>query len=133
MNISTNSGSYFYACILQMRVWRINQSCHHLRDALLVFSTSRLCAHLALAVVKFSDQLTKYLAACPRTICCVSLIHRSSQSQRNRQKSLFGRVQLCALHAGMGWIFLTGVLRAHSSLPGSTSSNDAKFLLCLPN
>lgn len=93
VNISTNSGSYFYVCILQMRVWGINQPCHHFTDTLLVFSTSRLCAHLAFAVLKFSHQLTKYLAVCQQTICCVSLIHRSSQSQRNRQKSPFRQVQ----------------------------------------
>jgi len=36
------------------------------------------------------------------------------------------------LHAVMGRIYLIGVLCAHSSFPGSTSSNDAKFLLRLP-
>lgn len=36
---------------------------------------------------------TQYLAVRLQTICCVSLIHRSSQSQRNRWKWSFRKVQ----------------------------------------
>lgn len=52
---------------------------------------------------------TQYLAVCLQTICCVSLIHRSSQSQRNRWKWSFRQVQqlLCnfmLVWAGYFWL-----------------------------
>jgi len=112
--------------VYTLLVFSTSRLCGHL-----VFAVPKWSAHLSMSAILFISLLnnkkdlktdwygynkpqkvgqTQYLAICLQTICCVSLIHRSSQSQRNRWKLSFRQVQqlLCnyfmLVWAGYIWL-----------------------------